>query len=93
MPTLTRQERANHARRIIAMSFTAKQQVFLGFVLSQYVEEGVGELDREKLAPLLRLKYHDSIADALADLGNPEAISGMFVGFQKYLYAEDPRPR
>ena len=30
---------------------------------------GVDELDQEKLTPLLRLKYHNSIADAVADLG------------------------
>ena len=35
---------------------------------------GVEELDQEKLTPLLRLKYHDSIADAVADLGRPEEI-------------------
>jgi len=44
------------------------------------------ELDQEKLTPLLRLKYHDSIADAVADLGRPEAIGMLFSGFQKYLY-------
>ena len=49
--------------------------------------EGIDELDTEKLSPLLRLKYHDSIADALADLGPPEEISQAFVGFQKFLYA------
>ncbi len=45
-------------------------------------------LEQAKLAPLLRLKYHDSIADAVADLGNPDEISKTFAGFQKYLYAE-----
>ncbi len=88
LPTLTREERADRARRIISMRFTSKQQVFLGFVLSHYVQEGVGELDREKLAPLLRLQYHDSIADAVADLGEPETIGNVFVGFQKYLYQQ-----
>jgi len=39
-----------------------KQQAFLDFVLSHYVSVGVEELDQEKLTPLLRLKYHDSIA-------------------------------
>ena len=34
-----------------------------------YVNVGVEELYKEKLTPLLRLKYHDSIADAVADLG------------------------
>ena len=32
------------------------------------------ELDQEKLAPLLRLKYHDSMADALVDLGRARLI-------------------
>ncbi len=46
------------------------------------------ELDQEKLTPLLRLKYHNSIADAVADLGRPEEISKVFAGFQKLLYQE-----
>lgn len=66
--------------------FTAKQQVFLDFVLRHYVRVGVEELDQEKLSPLLKLKYHNSIADAIADLGKPEDIGAMFAGFQRYLY-------
>ena len=68
--------------------FNTKQRVFLDFVLSHYVKVGVEELDQEKLTPLLKLKYHDSIADAVADLGQPEEIGRAFVGFQKYLYQE-----
>jgi type I restriction enzyme R subunit len=45
----------------------------------------VDELDQEKLTPLLRLRY-SALADAVADLGRPEEISKVFVGFQKYLY-------
>jgi type I restriction enzyme R subunit len=52
------------------------------------VSEGVRELDQEKLTPLLRLKYHDSIADAVADLGRPEEIGNVFAGFQKFLYQD-----
>jgi hypothetical protein len=44
------------------------------------------QLDQEKLTPLLRLKYHNSISDALADLGPAESIGQVFLGFQKYLY-------
>ncbi len=86
LPTLTREERANGARGRISQHFAAKQQAFLDFVLSHYVSEGVRELDQEKLTPLLLLKYHDSIADAVADLGRPEEIGMIFAGFQKYLY-------
>jgi type I restriction enzyme, R subunit len=56
--------------------------------LSHYVSVGVDELDQEKLTPLLRLKYHNSIADAVADLGRPEEIGKVFVGFQRFLYQE-----
>jgi type I restriction enzyme R subunit len=83
---VTREERAAKARVDIQSHFTSKQQTFLDFVLSHYVRAGVEELDQEKLKPLLRLKYHDSIADALADLGRPEEIGQVFAGFQKYLY-------
>ena len=57
-------------------------------MLSHYVSVGVDELDQEKLTPLLRLKYHNSIADAVADLGRPDEIGKVFSGFQKYLYQQ-----
>ena len=86
LPTETREERASRARADIKARFGQKQQAFLDFVLAHYVSVGVGELDQEKLTPLLRLKYHDSIDDAVADLGKASEISGVFAGFQKYLY-------
>jgi type I restriction enzyme R subunit len=85
---LTREERATRARALISTHFSSKQQVFLNFVLSHYVNVGVEELDQSKLTPLLRLRYHDSIADAVADLGRPEEINMLFSGFQKYLYQQ-----
>ena len=88
LPPLTREERAAKARVVISTHFNNKQQVFLNFVLSHYVSVGVEELDQNKLNPLLRLKYHDSIADAVADLGRPEEIGRVFTGFQKYLYQQ-----
>ena len=71
MPTLSRDERAAKAKVAISTHFKCKQQVFLDFVLSHYVTVGVDELDQDKLTPLLRLKYRNSIADAVADLGKP----------------------
>lgn len=86
LPTLTRADRAKIAKVEIDSHFNAKQKAFLDFVLSHYVIEGVRELDQEKLTPLLRLKYNNSISDAVADLGRPEEIGKVFAGFQKYLY-------
>jgi type I restriction enzyme, R subunit len=51
---------------------------------------GVDELDQEKLTPLLRLRYNDSLSDAVADLGRPDEIGKVFSGFQKYLYQVPP---
>ena len=86
MPTRTREERATSARLAISTRFNTKQQAFIDFVLSHYVNVGVGELDPDKLTPLLRLKYHNSISDAVADLGRPEEIGKVFAGFQPFLY-------
>ena len=88
LPPLTREERAAKAKIEISTHFNSKQQVFLGFVLSHYVQVGVEELAQEKLRPLLLLKYDNAISDAVADLGRPEEIGHLFAGFQKYLYQE-----
>jgi len=85
-PPQTRTVRATMAKTEISTHFNTKQQAFLDFVLSHYVNVGVYELDLEKLTPLLRLKYHNSITDAVAELGKPEEIANVFSGFQKYLY-------
>ncbi len=83
---VTREERATKARNTLHGHFSDKQEVFIDFVLAHYVKEGVEELEPEKLSPLLKLKYNNAIADAIADLGKPELIKDVFYGFQKYLY-------
>jgi type I restriction enzyme R subunit len=88
MEPMTREERADRAMALITENFNPKQKIFLDFVLSHYVAIGVEELDRDKLTPLLKLKYHDSIPDAVADLGRPDEIGKVFSGFQRYLYEE-----
>jgi len=89
VPPLTREVRAASARVYINTQFSTKQQVFLDFVLQHYVNVGVEELDQDKLTPLLRLKCHNSIQDAVADLGQPEEIGRTFAGFQKFLYQQE----
>jgi type I restriction enzyme R subunit len=88
LPTVTREERAGRAKVAIGTHFNSKQQAFLDFVLAHYVGVGVDELAQEKLTPLLRLKYSNSLSDAILDLGVPEEIGRLFVGFQRFLYQE-----
>jgi type I restriction enzyme R subunit len=88
LPPVTRKVRADHARVYINSQTNAKQQAFLDFVLSHYVSVGVEELNQDKLKPLLLIKYHNSIQDAVADLGKPEEIGKVFAGFQRFLYVE-----
>ncbi len=82
-----REERSRWARRAISSDYGVRQRAFLEFVLEQYERVGVEELDQEKLPELIKLRYNDSIADGLQDLGgDPEAVSSMFAGFQRHLY-------
>ena len=85
LPRVTREDRAAKARPLIQASFEEKQRAFLEFVLSHYVEEGVEQLNEDKLSPLLRLQYN-ALSDAVLELGTPPEIRDMFVGFQQYLY-------
>jgi type I restriction enzyme R subunit len=89
VPPVTREVRAANAKVHVHIHFNAKQRVFLDFVLQHYVTVGVEELDQEKLTPLLLLKYRNSLADAVADLGGrPDEINKAFAGFQQYLYQQ-----
>ena len=81
VPRLDRAEQA----MIQIKDYDPKQQAFLNFVLSQYVKEGVSELDDGKLGDLIKLNY-GSIEDAKQQLGEIKDIRDTFVGFQEYLY-------
>jgi type I restriction enzyme R subunit len=85
LPPVTREARSEQAKKAISRHFDSNHQAFLNFVLSQYVQVGVDELETEKLGPLLKLKYN-AIADAIAALGKPEKINTSFTSFQQYLY-------
>ena len=87
---MTRVERVEHGRIRIATEYDEKLQTFLDFVLSQYVKEGVGELDNDKLPDLLELRYR-AVREAAQELGGVAKIRDAFIGFQKYLY-EGRRP-
>ena len=85
---ITRSERVETRRADIFSRYDGKLQSFLDFVLGQYVKQGVGELDQEKLGALLQLKYH-TIDDAASQLGSVPLIRDTFLGFQQHLYAAD----
>ncbi len=84
---ITREQRANQMRPIIVKNFNEKQQEFLNFVLSHYVENGVEELEEKKLASLLAIKYNTTF-DAQQILGSIEKIKKTFTSFQKHLYSK-----
>lgn len=44
--------------------------------------------EADTLTPRLNLRYRDSIADAVTDLGRPDEISKVFSAFQRYLCVE-----
>ncbi|MBE8993125.1 EcoAI/FtnUII family type I restriction enzme subunit R [Microcystis aeruginosa] len=85
---LTREERVIKHKDLIFSKYTRKQGEFLDFILDQYIRSGVGELDREKLPKLIEIKYH-TINEAISQLGDIQEISGVFMGFQAYLYRSD----
>lgn len=82
---ITRQARVDERKDKILAQYDDRLQGFIDFVLRQYVQEGVGELDRDKLPHLLELKYQ-AVSDAAKQLGGVSKISDAFVGFQKDLY-------
>ena len=84
--THTRSERAAIAKPAIHKAYANyKQQAFIRFVLSKYVEDGEAELSPKKLKTLLELQYN-TISDAASEFGSPAAIRETFVGFQRFLY-------
>lgn len=88
---LKRAERVEAHRSDILSGCDPKQSEFLDFVLSQYVTEGEGELDPEKLPGLLNVKYGSS-SDGVRELGgNVKDVQRAFRGFQGKLYSEEPK--
>ncbi len=83
---ITRKERVAVAKATIFTLLNEKQKEFIAFVLSKYIETGVGELDQSKLPILLANKFQ-SQEDGIEKLGgNALEIRDLFIEFQKYLY-------
>jgi type I restriction enzyme R subunit len=80
-------QRATKAKLKI-VDYDEKKQEFLNFVLEQYVDNGIKELDDARLKDLLLVKY-DAIDDAKKSIGDIKTIRETFIGFQKFLYEEE----
>ena len=65
----------------------AKQLEFVDFLVSQYVESGVEELEESKLETLLEIKYSD-VFEGIRTIGNGEVskVRNLFLTFQRNLY-------
>lgn len=83
--TLGRLQGAEQRTRADIADYDYRQQEFLGFVLDNYIQDGVDELAQDMLPRLIELKYQTP-ADAIAELGSVENIREVFIGFQARLY-------
>lgn len=86
-PLISREVRVETNRENIFNMLNEEQRAFVEFVLRNYVQEGVDELDLSKLSTLLNAKYGSTHA-AQQKLGDVAEIKDVFVGFQRRLYEE-----
>ena len=87
-PAISRKERVDLAEDNI-YNFINKDQVdFIRFVLNNYIQEGIDELDISNLETIIKAKYL-SVNEAQKELGSPDKIKETFTDFQKYLYQKN----
>lgn len=84
-PTMTRKARVDASRKPIYEALDPNQREFVDFVLSQYIDLGVDELQQDRLPQLLAIKYHSQM-EGIEALGGTEKARATFVGFQRELY-------
>jgi len=84
---ISREVRAKKSRSILETEIESKQLEFIDFLVSQYIESGVEELEESKLQTLLEIKYAD-VHEGVKALGNGESskVRNLFLSFQKNLY-------
>ncbi len=84
---ISRAARVETNKNNIYNLLNAAQHDFVDYVLRNYVDVGVDELDVSKLSTVLTAKY-GSIHAAQQKLGTPQEIQQTFIEFQKNLYKE-----
>lgn len=87
-PRKTRRKRALTARVKVAGELDDRPRRFIDFVLDQYEVDGDEELEPDKLAPLLTLKF-GSVMEGLNELGvDAPTARETFCSFQRHLYED-----
>ena len=84
---ITRAERVANAQGNIYNLLNDKQRDFISFILRNYLQDGVDELDISKLSTTVTSKY-GSIHEGQKALGDIDEIKHVFVDFQQHLYNE-----
>jgi type I restriction enzyme, R subunit len=84
-PPISRAARVESNQSNIYTFLNAQQREFVTYVLRNYVQQGVDELDIGKLSTILQAKY-GSMHAAQRALGDADQIRQTFIDFQRYLY-------
>lgn len=84
---ISRAERIQKTKYDILEDLDSNHREFIEFVLAKYQDQGVEELDEEKLPQLLNLKY-SAVVDAERKLGGVDKIRSLFFNFQHLLYSK-----
>ena len=85
--TVSRATRVETNKDNIYTLLNAQQREFVRYVLRNYVDVGVDELDIAKLSTVIDAKY-GSTHEAQQQLGNINDIRRTFIDFQEHLYKE-----
>lgn len=86
-PPVSRAARVETSRDNIFNLLNREQREFIGYVLRNYVDAGVDELDVSRLSTVLTAKY-GGIHEAQEALGDVQGIQDTFIEFQQHLYKE-----
>ena len=84
-PAISRKERVDLAQDNIYKFIDKDQIEFIRFVLNNYIQHGIDELDVSNLPTIITAKYN-SINQGQKELGSLDEIKDIFIDFQKYLY-------
>lgn len=84
---ISREDRVKANETNIYALLSANQRDFISFVLRNYIQDGVDELDIAKLSTIIKSKY-GGIPEAEKVLGDVDQINKVFINFQRHLYEQ-----